>query len=67
MNDPQEMLYQCIGYCQVDPDTGYCLGCGRPSMVAIARGDGETLSRYDLTPGESVPTDNRFPADPLSK
>lgn len=25
-NDP----YPCIGICTEDPDSGYCLGCGRP-------------------------------------
>lgn len=67
MNDPQEMLYQCIGYCQADPDTGCCLGCGRPSLATIPYGDGETLARYDLSPGESITADNRFPADPLAQ
>lgn len=23
-------LYQCVGVCMPDPDSGYCLGCGRP-------------------------------------
>ena len=22
--------YPCVGVCLDDPDTGYCLGCGRP-------------------------------------
>lgn len=22
--------YPCVGVCMVDPDSGYCLGCGRP-------------------------------------
>lgn len=22
--------YPCVGVCMDDPDTGYCLGCGRP-------------------------------------
>jgi uncharacterized protein len=32
MTDSQEDLYQCVGICMVDPDSGYCLGCGRPPM-----------------------------------
>jgi len=30
MNDETEDLYPCLGICQTDPDTGYCIGCGRP-------------------------------------
>ena len=25
-----EDQYICVGICMADPDTGYCLGCGRP-------------------------------------
>lgn len=35
MNDnenPSEDPYICIGICQPDPDSGYCLGCGRPPL-----------------------------------
>jgi hypothetical protein len=31
MNE-QEDLYQCVGVCMSDPDSGYCMGCGRPPM-----------------------------------
>ncbi len=24
--------YPCIGICSDDPDSGYCLGCGRPPL-----------------------------------
>ena len=27
-----EELYQCVGICMADPDSGYCLGCGRPPL-----------------------------------
>lgn len=30
--DNQEELYQCVGVCMADPDSGYCLGCGRPPL-----------------------------------
>ena len=30
MNHPDEARYQCVGICMTDPDSGYCLGCGRP-------------------------------------
>lgn len=32
MTEAQEDLYQCVGVCMLDPDSGYCLGCGRPPM-----------------------------------
>jgi hypothetical protein len=25
-------LYPCVGICMPDPDSGYCLGCGRPPL-----------------------------------
>lgn len=27
-----EEQYICVGVCMADPDTGYCLGCGRPPL-----------------------------------
>jgi len=24
--------YLCVGICMPDPDSGYCLGCGRPPL-----------------------------------
>lgn len=32
MNSPDwpEEEYPCLGICEMDPETGYCLGCGRP-------------------------------------
>ncbi|MBS1141751.1 MAG: hypothetical protein H6R13_3204 [Proteobacteria bacterium] len=32
MTSEQEDLYQCVGVCMSDPDSGYCLGCGRPPL-----------------------------------
>lgn len=32
MNENHEERYQCVGICMSDPDSGYCLGCGRPPM-----------------------------------
>jgi hypothetical protein len=26
--------YLCVGICMADPDSGYCLGCGRPPLEA---------------------------------
>lgn len=28
----EESEIQCVGICQVDPDTGYCIGCGRRAI-----------------------------------
>lgn len=33
MNSNEEDLYPCVGICQNDPETGICLGCGRPPAV----------------------------------
>ena len=30
MSDDEQ--YLCIGICMADPDSGYCLGCGRPPL-----------------------------------
>ena len=29
-----EDQYICVGICMADPDSGYCLGCGRPPLDA---------------------------------
>ena len=31
--DYQEDPYLCVGICMADPDSGYCLGCGRPPLA----------------------------------
>ncbi|MCP5267786.1 MAG: DUF1289 domain-containing protein [Zoogloeaceae bacterium] len=28
----EEDPYLCVGVCMLDPDSGYCLGCGRPPL-----------------------------------
>ncbi len=28
-----EELYPCVGICMADPDSGYCIGCGRPPLA----------------------------------
>lgn len=35
--------YPCVGVCDDDPDSGYCLGCGRPPAQA------------DELPGNTIP------------
>ena len=32
MSTPEEE-YLCVGICMPDPDSGYCLGCGRPPLA----------------------------------
>ena len=32
MENQEEEQYLCIGICMVDPDSGYCQGCGRPPL-----------------------------------
>lgn len=29
----EEDRYLCVGICMSDPDSGYCLGCGRPPLA----------------------------------
>jgi len=29
-----EQHYPCVGICMADPDSGYCLGCGRPPLTS---------------------------------
>ena len=33
-NMTEEDPYLCVGVCMADPDSGYCLGCGRPPLPA---------------------------------
>jgi len=37
-DDPmtEEDPYLCVGICMADPDSGYCLGCGRPPLPVPA-------------------------------
>jgi hypothetical protein len=36
MADPDGDFYPCVGICMADPDSGYCLGCGRPPLGSPA-------------------------------
>jgi hypothetical protein len=51
-----EAEYFCVGICMADPDSGYCLGCGRPPLpvsgdasivVVVAPPSGEQSSPLD--------------------
>ncbi len=32
MSEQNEDLYPCVGVCMSDPETGVCMGCGRPPL-----------------------------------
>lgn len=34
MSETTEEIYPCVGICTPDPDSGYCLGCGRPPLAS---------------------------------
>lgn len=34
----READYPCVGICMNDPDTGYCIGCGRPPWPVSNQG-----------------------------
>lgn len=34
MAESDDDFYPCIGVCMADPDSGHCLGCGRPPLAS---------------------------------
>ena len=50
--------YICVGICMADPDSGYCLGCGRPPPDAP---DGVAESAPAVP---KMPTDSSDPGSP---
>lgn len=56
MSDPN-IDYPCIGVCLADPETGICIGCGRPPEPVVPR----PSKRPELSPG-AEPTDGETPA-----
>ena len=33
MSEPyRDADYPCVGVCMTDPESGYCIGCGRPPL-----------------------------------
>ena len=60
MSDSEEE-YLCVGICMPDPDSGYCLGCGRPPLPVSSITQGivvEELRReplYDALPNNDSP------------
>lgn len=57
----READYPCVGICMNDPDTGYCIGCGRPPWPINEQGIVSTEAHLALPP---LPAD--APADPDS-
>jgi predicted Fe-S protein YdhL (DUF1289 family) len=43
MSTPPEEAYLCLGICMADPDSGYCLGCGRPPLP-VSSGDQQIVA-----------------------
>ena len=46
---PSEDEYLCVGICMTDPDSGYCLGCGRPPLAVFG---GAVVSELAPSPPE---------------
>ncbi|WP_371323827.1 DUF1289 domain-containing protein [Dechloromonas sp. ZY10] len=42
--------YLCVGVCMADPDSGYCLGCGRPPL-----GEPEIVAEAVARPVDPLP------------
>lgn len=55
MNEDQEARYQCVGICMTDPDSGYCLGCGRPPETEPG------IVAEAVQPVAGLPTDGQDP------
>lgn len=51
--------YYCVGVCMPDPDSGYCLGCGRPA--AVVTNEREAVVVEELRPTPQTPV---LPSDP---
>ena len=58
MND--EEIYVCVGICQADPDSGYCMGCGRPPLES----PGIVAVREEIRPAAEPPASTDDPDTP---
>jgi hypothetical protein len=57
MTEKSEEIYPCVGICTADPDSGYCLGCGRPPLESpgiVA----ETVTVYSVQTSKTSDPDN---------
>ena len=57
---PAEEEYLCVGICMADPDSGHCLGCGRPPL-AVAGGPAIVVERAPAAVAQSFPGDPDSP------
>jgi hypothetical protein len=57
---PVEDEYLCVGICMTDPDSGYCLGCGRPPLAVT--GGTIVAELAPPSPEHSLLTDPDSPA-----
>lgn len=55
----EDEYYYCVGVCMADPDSGYCLGCGRPPMPLTSEREAVVaeLASTLLTPSTSTDPD----------
>ena len=55
MTEASEEIYPCVGICTADPDSGYCLGCGRPPLESPGIVAEPVAVNIDPTPKTSDP------------
>ena len=57
----READYPCVGICMNDPDTGYCIGCGRSADEIFGETDSpaadQEVATEVLTPVAGSPGD----------
>lgn len=59
-------LYPCVGICMADPDSGYCLGCGRPPLPSVRSVVAEAVrgARLPAAPAGTGSADPDSPGNP---
>jgi hypothetical protein len=57
MDNNQEDQYICVGVCMLDPDSGYCQGCGRPPLESPG-------IVAELIPKQYIPVSHNDPDTP---
>jgi hypothetical protein len=57
MPNTTEDQYICVGICMLDPDSGYCQGCGRPPLESPS-------IVAELVPKQVIPASNNNPDTP---
>lgn len=59
--DDADDNYPCVGICMADPDSGYCLGCGRPPPPVSPVTQGIVVERVPRDPPWSKAPNNDCP------